>query len=67
MRANDDTRQKHWFDGHTRKDHIRDAAHLLARVVMLVASIVGPAKFTQPPKPTCSQRFSSPPSPLQAL
>ena len=28
---------------------------------------VGPAKFTQPPKPTCSQRFSSPPSPLQAL
>ena len=39
MRANDDTRQKHWFDGHTRKDHIRDAAHLLARVVMLVASM----------------------------
>lgn len=30
-------------------------------------SVVGPAKFTQPPKPTCSQRFSSPPSPLQAL
>ena len=29
--------------------------------------VVGPAKFTQPPKPTCSQRFSSPPSPLQAL
>jgi aspartate/methionine/tyrosine aminotransferase len=29
--------------------------------------LVGPAKFTQPPKPTCSQRFSSPPSPLQAL
>ena len=28
---------------------------------------VGPAKFTQPPKPTCLQRFSSPPSPLQAL
>mgnify|MGYP003596825655 FL=1 len=39
MRAADDARQKHWFDGHTPQDHIRDAAHLLARVVMLVASM----------------------------
>ena len=38
MRATDDARPKRWFDGHTRKDHIRDAAHLLARVLMLVAS-----------------------------
>ena len=39
MRATDDVRPKRWFDGQTRKDHIRDAAHLLARVVMLVASM----------------------------
>ena len=39
MWAADDARQKHWFDGHTRKDHIRDAAHLLARVVMLATSM----------------------------
>ena len=39
MRATDDVRPKRWFDGHTREDHARDAAHLLARVVMLVASM----------------------------
>lgn len=39
MRATDDARQKRWFDGQTRKDHFRDAAHLLTRVVMLVASM----------------------------
>ena len=35
----DNARRKRWFDGQTRKDHFRDAAHLLTRVVMLVASM----------------------------
>ena len=39
MRAADDARQKHWFDGHTPQDHILDAAHLLARAVMLMTSM----------------------------
>ena len=39
MQAADDARPKRWFDGHTPQDHILDAAHLLARVVMLVASM----------------------------
>lgn len=39
MQAADDARPKRWFDGHTPQDHIRDAAHLLTRVVMLVASM----------------------------
>ena len=39
MQAADDARPKRWFDGHTRKDHIRDSAHLLARLLMLVASM----------------------------
>ena len=39
MRAADDAHSKRWFDGHTPQDHIRDAAHLLARVIMLVASM----------------------------
>ncbi len=39
MRATDDERPKSWFEGHTPKDHFRDAAHLLARAVMLVASL----------------------------
>jgi len=32
MRSADDASPKRWFDGHTPQDHIRDAAHLLARV-----------------------------------
>ncbi len=39
MQAADDVCPKRWFDGHTPQNHIRDAAHLLARVVMLVASM----------------------------
>ena len=39
MQAADDARPKRWFDGHTPQDHIRDAAHLLARVFMLLASM----------------------------
>ena len=39
MRAADDAHSKRWFDGHTPQDHIRDAAHLLARVVMLATSM----------------------------
>ena len=40
MRATDDVSPKRWFDGHTPQDHIRDAAHLLVRVLMLVTSMV---------------------------
>ena len=39
MRTTNDTRQKHWFDGHTPQDHILEAAHLLARAVMLMTSM----------------------------
>ncbi len=39
MPAADDACSKRWFDGRTPQDHFRDAAHLLARVVMLVASM----------------------------
>ena len=39
MLAADDSSPKRWLDGHTPQDHVRDAAHLLARVVMLVASM----------------------------
>ena len=39
MRAEDDARPKRWFDGHTPQEHLRDATHLLARVVMLMASM----------------------------
>lgn len=39
MLATDDVQPKRWFDGHKPQDHIRDAAHLLVRVVMLVASM----------------------------
>lgn len=39
MPAADDTRPKRWFDGHTPQEHIRDAAHLLVRTVMLVTSM----------------------------
>ena len=42
-------------------------AVMVAWLTKVASQLVGPAKFTQPPKPTCSQRFSSPPSPLQAL
>ena len=39
MQAVDHASPKRWFDVHTPQDHIRDAAHLLARVIMLVASM----------------------------
>ena len=39
MWAADDANPKRWFDEDIPQDHIRDAAHLLARVVMLVASM----------------------------
>lgn len=38
MQATDDVRPKRWFDGYTPQDHIRDAAHLLARLIMLLTS-----------------------------
>ena len=39
MRTTNDTRQKHCFDCLTPQDHILDAAHLLARAVMLMTSM----------------------------
>ena len=39
MQAVDHASPKRWFDGHTPQDHIRDAAHLLARVIMLATSM----------------------------
>ena len=39
MRAADDTHRENWFDGCTPRDHFRDAAHLLARLLMLLASM----------------------------
>lgn len=39
MQAAHDTHSKRWFDGHTPREHIRDTAHLLARAVMLIASM----------------------------
>lgn len=38
MPAADDARPKRWFDGHTPQDHIRHAALLLARGVLLTIS-----------------------------
>ena len=39
MSADDDARPKRWLDGCTPQDHFRDAAHILARVIMLVTSM----------------------------
>ena len=39
MLAADDVCPKRWFDGRSLQDQIRDAAHLLARVAMLVTSM----------------------------
>lgn len=39
MRATDNISSKRWFDGHTPQEHFRDTAHLLARLILLAASM----------------------------